>query len=106
LFIISSYGLKPNNYHSSATDFFKDANNFAIDEVIVLSKKLKMQDLQRANLILDLSKKELVKCRKYYKDSKLVKDPTYDEMFSYMKTLYPKQIEEAAKLSEPTNSSS
>jgi len=102
MYIISQYLLTPNNDHTSATKFFEDPQNFAIDEVIVLAKRIRMKDLQRANLILDLTKKEVVKCRKYYKDTKLVKDPTYQEMFEYMKSLYPRQVEEALKHSTPS----
>ena len=70
------------------------------DENVAIVRNLRNNDLVRANLILDLKKKEVKKCRDYQKDGELVEVPDYVELLEYFRNQYPQQIEMAIKIAE------
>jgi hypothetical protein len=101
MFIVSTYVLNAGDKkNTSKKGFFSDPRNFAVDESISLVRNIRDNDLKRANLILNLKKKTVVKCREYHKDGVLVEDTSYEDLLEYFKGIYPEQIELALKMSE------
>jgi hypothetical protein len=69
-------------------------------ENVGLVRNIRLTDLKRSNIILDLKKKEVVKCRDYQKEGKVINsgDSSYDELFNYFYASYPKQIDMALEV--------
>ena len=70
------------------------------DENVAIVRNLRNNDLTRANLILDLKKKEVKKCRNYQQDGKIIENPEYSELFNYFHEQYPQQLDIALQLVE------
>lgn len=66
----------------------------AIDEQIGFSKKLRQNDLQTCNIILDYAERKVVKCTV---DGK-VHPTTFEQMHNYYKEVYPQLIAEVEKI--------
>lgn len=75
--------------------FFKRPNG-QIDEQVGFSKKLRTQELQTCNVILDYKQKKIVKC---VIEGKIV--PTdFDRMHEYYYKIYPQLIDQLQKNQE------
>ena len=65
-----------------------------IDEQVGFSKKVRPQDEQTCNVILDFKQKKVLKCVIEGK----VMDTTFEKMHEYYKEIYPQMIGELEKL--------
>lgn len=73
--------------------FFRKPNG-QIDEQVGFSKKVRPNDLQMCNVILDYKEKKVVKCVIEGK----VTPTDFEKMHEYYKQIYPSLIEELVKL--------
>lgn len=68
-----------------------------IDEQIGFSKKLRSQELQTCNVILDYKERKVIKC---WIEGKIL--PTdFDRMHDYYKKIYPQLIDQLEKAQLP-----
>src|ERR1700735_760002 len=94
MFITASYVFYPTDPKStSKPGFSKDPSNYIADEVVSLVKKLRDNDLKRCNVILNVKRKEVIKCRNFQLNGKLVEKPDYDTLLEHFKEMYPEPIE-------------
>jgi len=82
----------------TATYLKRSYNSELKEESVAIVRNMRLTDLKRANLILDLKKKEVVKCRDYQQDGKVVTEPNYDNLFNSFYVQYPKQLDMAMNL--------
>ena len=65
------------------------SNKVVADEIVTFAKRLKDNDLKRAYVILDLTNKELVKCRSFSLYGKVLNngepDVTYQRLLDYVR---------------------
>jgi len=77
---------------------FKDykRNENLADETVSFVRKLRDSDLKRSNVILDMKKKELVKCRSFNLYGKIVNngdtDVTYQRILDYFHAQHPQEV--------------
>jgi hypothetical protein len=98
MYIISYYLISPAvNSSSSQLNFWQNPANLIANEIvsIVRARTLKNRDLKRANLILDLNNKTVLKCRTYQLDGAIVTEPDYDSLLASLRGTYPEQIDMA-----------
>jgi hypothetical protein len=99
MFLTSTTVINPVNPKStSQPNFFKDPSNFGADESISLVKNIRLSDLKKSNIILDLSEKRIVKCRRFFIDGKSINNPTYHEIYDYYHSQFPTQIDQAISI--------
>jgi hypothetical protein len=92
VFLISYYltnSLNPNA--TSHTNFFKNKNNFVQDEHIEILYKLNLNQLKQADVVLNLSKHRVEKCRDYGRFA----SSSYDDIFAYFYNIYPNELNKA-----------
>lgn len=87
-YIIESYA------PSKPEDQTKNISN----EVISFVRNLRLNDLKRSSLILDLKNKKVVKCRAYKKDGTIYNDADYDQLFNYYYNTHTEQIDEVLRV--------
>ena len=93
MYITSVYIITPvNPKATSRLKYWDNPNNFVADEVVSITRNLNDSDLKRANLILDLEKKEVLKCRRYQLDGKMVTEPNYVALLASLRSTYPNQV--------------
>ena len=104
MYITSVYIISPvNPKASSRPKFWSNPDNFIADEVVSITRHLNDSDLKRANLILDLRNKEVMKCRRYQYEGKIVTTPDYDTLLESIRGTYPNQVGLALKMAEEEN---
>lgn len=80
----------------TSTYFTTNHNDMGKEENVAIIRNIRNNDLKRANIVLDLEKKLVVKCRDYRKDEKLINgNQDYDDLYNYFYSLYPKQLDAA-----------
>ena len=82
-----------NSVSSSQPNFWRNPENFIADEVVSLTKRLRTSDLKKCNVILDIKKNDVIKCRDFQVNGELVTDRNYDKLLTYFRRQYPEQIE-------------
>lgn len=87
MFLTASY-LKTSNpkTNTSQKNFWANDENYHYEEQVQLVKKLRASDLKNSELILDLDRKEIVKCRRPKEDS------TFETLFEYFQTHYAEYL--------------
>jgi hypothetical protein len=66
------------------------------EENVAIVRNMRLTDLKRSNLILDLKKKEVVKCRDYQMEvGKVVENPNYDDLYNHFHAQYPDHLDAA-----------
>ncbi len=99
--LTSTYYIRPkNNFNTSSTNFFSNPDNLVIDETVSLVKNLRMTDLKRANLVLDLKNKKVLKCRRYRMGKDMVINPDYQKLYDFFKDIYPNELDAAQKIAD------
>lgn len=88
MYLLAKYLLRPRESHRTAQKgYWQQEGAGQLDEQLSFSRKVRNSDLQSCNVILDLSKKKIVKC--------VVGDlqgSDYNRVFDYFKTNYPEHI--------------
>lgn len=101
MYLAATYYIRPNGTAcTSQKNFFSNPANLALDESITLVRNLRYSDLTKANVILDLQKKELVKNRSYRIDKELVPEATYETLYKHFHGIYPKELDAAVLIGE------
>ena len=101
MFITSYYEITPANPKAtSQPGFWSDPSNLYADEIVNITRKLNDSDLKRANLILDLRNKEVIKCRNYQLEGEVVTEPSYESLLESIRNSYPNQVDMAVKIVE------
>lgn len=67
-----------------------------IDEQVGFSKRVRPQDEQTCNVILDFKARKVVKC---VIEGKIM-DTTFDKMHEYYKEIYPQMVSELEKIQQ------
>jgi hypothetical protein len=83
MFLTAQYIATPNpKVCTSKKNFWSDEENYHFQEQVRLTTRLRDSDLKSADVILDMDKQEIVKCRKRKEDT------TYETIFSYFQEHY------------------
>lgn len=72
-----------------------NAREETIDEVVSIVKNIRTSDLKKCNVILDVVKGTIVKCRDFHLGHKIlntVDNPDYRTVLDYFQATHPKEI--------------
>jgi hypothetical protein len=100
MFITASYLRYPIDPKSTSKPNSQRKSDMILDEVVSLVKKLRDSDLKRCNVIINVKRQEVVKCRDFQLDGKIVENPSYEALLEHFHELYPAQIDELLKLAQ------
>ena len=83
----------------------KNGQNIA-DETVAFVRRLRNNDLKRANVILDMKNKDLVKCRDFNLYGKVVntndENVTYQRLLDYVHAAHPQEVDAILTVMEAT----
>ena len=79
----------------------KNNSKLIQEETISIVKRVNTTDTKRSNVILDLAKETVVKCRSYAINNVAVITPDYHELLEHFRSLHPEVIDLAIQLSKP-----
>jgi hypothetical protein len=85
-------------YITSSYIFNKQGQKVTADEVVSIVKRIRDSDLKRSNVILDVVKGEVKKCRNFNLYGKVVNSndaepPTYQRLLDYFHAHHPQHID-------------
>ena len=87
MYVVATYFRVPKEgANSSRKNFGKDDANWAFNESVQVTTGLKKRDITMANIILNVTDKQVEKCN-------MRPGVGYDELYSYFKTNYPKYFQ-------------
>ena len=87
IYLIAQYSIRPQrNVKTQQAGWMANPNNISYDESIAIARKIKTKDHQTAKIILDFTKRVVVK--NTWNDGR-----SFEEMFSYFYNGYPKYID-------------
>ena len=87
MYVVATYFRVPKEgTNSSRKNFGKDDANWAFNESVQVTTGLKKRDITMANIILNVTDKQVEKCN-------MRQGVGYDELYSYFKTNYPKYLQ-------------
>lgn len=93
MYLTAQYVMKPTGIMStSAKGFWSNPHNYHFEERVQITRHLRDSDLKGANVILDLARKEVMKCRARKEDPISAKQ-TYDEIYDYFYTHYKEYLD-------------
>jgi c-di-GMP-related signal transduction protein len=97
-YITATYILHPQDpSKTSIAGYSRNPANLIADEVVSLVRNLRKRDLERCNVILDVKKKEVVKCRSFQMHGKLA-ERDYQTLLEYFIAQYPSQVQQLLNL--------
>lgn len=95
MFLISTFiTTSSSSAHTSQPNFISNRNNLVQDEHIILVRNLRDTELSRADTVLNLAKKTIIKCRDYSRFS----SDNYADIFGYFHAIYPEQLDMATQI--------
>lgn len=87
IYLLVTYYKKPSRPHqTSGRGFGTDPRNFKYDEQVSISQALKNRDYDQCSVILDMCHRRVIK-------NSMNPGQSFDELYLYFKTHYPKYIE-------------
>jgi hypothetical protein len=94
MFITATYIYNPINPHAtSQKNYSSNKSNMIVDEIISITKNIRNSDLKKCNVIIDIFNENVIKCRDFMMDGKIVSNPDYIVLLNYFKQQHPRQIE-------------
>jgi len=86
IYLIASYSMKPkSSVRTQRAGWMATPDNISYDESIAIARKIKLKDHQTSKIILDFTKRVVVK--NTWNDGR-----SFEEMFSYFYNGYPQYI--------------
>lgn len=86
IYLIASYSMKPkSSVRTQRAGWMANPDNISYDESIAIARKIKLKDHQTSKIILDFTKRVVVK--NTWNDGR-----SFEEMFSYFYNGYPQYI--------------
>jgi len=86
IYLIATYSMKPKSgTRTQRAGWMDNPDNISYDEGIAIARKIKLKDHQTAKIILDFTKRVVVK--NTWNDGR-----SFEEMFSYFYNGYPQYI--------------
>jgi hypothetical protein len=96
LYLVACYSLRPktNRVRTECPGWMKLPGALSYNEQVILTKNLKNQDIQTAQVILDMVKKSVIK-------NSFVKGRSFDDLFLYYYNNYPQYTKDIMSKLDP-----
>jgi len=86
--------------HTSSPKFGANPDNYHYEEVAGFTRKIRNNDLASCDVIIDLVKKEVIKCRVNAKKGGFT-DTSYDTIYKYFESNYADAMRAVMAFAEP-----
>lgn len=96
IYLVAYYYQKPldRRVKTNKAGWMKNPQNVSYDEQVALTKVLKNKDLERAKIILDMTKKIVIR-------NGLADNRNFDDLFVYFSKGYPEQTKKVMEQLDP-----